>query len=80
MTTFQFQPKWMEEIVVTASDGSFILDLNVGVLRAYLPTDENWPEIAPPRAKDLYPVLGKSQKPGADEPCRFRVRRDSWRL
>ena len=57
MTTFQFQPKWKEELVVIASDGSFILDLTMGVLHAYLPTEENWPNIAPSWAKDLYPVL-----------------------
>lgn len=57
MTTFQFQPKWKEELVVTASDGSFILDFTMGVLHAYLPTEENWPNIAPSWAKDLYPVL-----------------------
>lgn len=34
MTTFQFQPKWMEEIVVNASDGSSRLDLTMRVVRA----------------------------------------------
>ena len=57
MTTFQFQPQWKEELVVTASDGSFTLDLTMGILRAYLPTEANWPKIAPSWAKDLYPVL-----------------------
>ena len=34
MTTFQFQPKWMEELVVNASGGSFILDLTMRGVRA----------------------------------------------
>ncbi|KCZ53170.1 hypothetical protein HY29_17540 [Hyphomonas beringensis] len=34
MTTFQFRAKWKEELVVTASGGSFILDLTMRVVRA----------------------------------------------
>ncbi|QED29919.1 hypothetical protein FRD01_22315 [Microvenator marinus] len=54
---FQFRPKWKEELVVIAEEGSFKLDLAMGVLTAFLPTEDDWPDKAPAWARDLYPVL-----------------------
>ncbi|WP_158817744.1 hypothetical protein [Methylocapsa sp. S129] len=54
---FQFNPRWKEELVVSAPGGSFILELLMGVLSAYLPTEEAWRRKAPAWAADLWPVL-----------------------
>lgn len=55
--TFQFQGRWKEELVVTGPGGEFVLELPMGVLSAYLPTEEAWPAKAPAWAADLWPVL-----------------------
>lgn len=55
--TFQFQARWKEELVVTGPGGAFVLELPMGVLSAYLPTEEAWPANAPGWAVDLWPVL-----------------------
>lgn len=56
-TTFKFQPRWKEELVVTGPGGSFVLELPMGGLTAYLPPQNVWREVAPEWAKDLWPVL-----------------------
>ena len=55
--TFQFQPRWKEELVVTGPGGAFVLELPMGVLSAYLPTEVIWPTKAPAWASGLWPVL-----------------------
>jgi hypothetical protein len=57
MSIFNFQPRWKEELVVTCYKGSFILELPMGILSAYLPTEEVWTKRAPSWARELYPVL-----------------------
>lgn len=57
MSTFKFQPKWKEELVCTGPGGSFVLELPMGVLTAYLPTEAVWQSKAPRWAKGLWPVL-----------------------
>lgn len=54
---FKFQPKWKEELVISADEGSFKIDLAMGVLTAFLPTEEDWPEKAPDWARDMYAIL-----------------------
>jgi hypothetical protein len=44
MSTFVFKPRWKEELECQGPGGSFILELPMGMLRAYLPTDEAWCE------------------------------------
>ena len=56
-SVFSFQPKWREELVCTGPGGSFVLELTMGVLAAYLPTEEAWGSKAPVWARDLWPVL-----------------------
>lgn len=56
-TTFQFQPRWKEELVVTGPGGSFVLELPMGVYSAYLPTQKAWETKAPDWARDLWPLL-----------------------
>ena len=55
--TFQFQPRWKEELLVTGPGGSLVLELSMGVLSAYLPTEAVWRTKAPVWAADLWPVL-----------------------
>jgi len=57
MATFSFQPRWKEELVCNGPVGSFVLELPMGVLSAYLPTEVAWHQRAPSWARDLWPVL-----------------------
>jgi hypothetical protein len=54
---FSFQPRWKEELVVTGPGGAFVLELPMGILSAYLPTESAWRSKAPHWAIDLWPVL-----------------------
>lgn len=54
---FEFKPRWKEELFVSSKDGSFVLELTMGVLAAYLPTQDVWQEIAPVWAKNNWPEL-----------------------
>ena len=57
MYTFSFKPRWKEELVVTGQAGAFVLELPMGHLSAYLPTEEVWQEKAPDWAKGLWAEL-----------------------
>ena len=54
---FTFQPKWKEELICTGPGGSFILELPMGILSAYLPTEEEWQRKSPAWARELWPTL-----------------------
>lgn len=54
---FTFSPRWKEELVVSGPGGSFVLELPMGILSAYLPTEATWRSKAPAWAADLWPVL-----------------------
>jgi len=57
MSNFKFQARWKEELVCTAPGGTFVLELPMGVLSAYLPTEDVWKQKAPQWATDLWPIL-----------------------
>ena len=57
MATFKFQPRWKEELVCTGPGGSFVLELPMGRLTAFLPTEAEWRKRGPEWARDLWPVL-----------------------
>lgn len=57
MNTFTFQPRWKEELVCTCHGGSFVLELTMGRLGAYLPTEDAWKLKSPLWARDLWPEL-----------------------
>lgn len=57
MSTFKFQARWKEELVCTGPGGTFVLELPMGVLSAYLPTEDVWKQKAPDWAKNLWPTL-----------------------
>lgn len=54
MSTFKFQPRWKEELTCIGPGGSFILELPMGILSAYLPTEEVWKYKAPAWAINLW--------------------------
>ncbi|MGG6893684.1 hypothetical protein [Rhizobium sp. BR 315] len=54
---FRFHPRWKEELVVSGSGGSFVLELTIGVLSAYLPTEAEWERRGPEWARFLWPTL-----------------------
>ena len=56
-TTFAFHPRWKEELVCSAAGGRFVLELAMGTLAAYLPTQDAWEARGPAWARDLWPVL-----------------------
>ena len=57
MPTFSFRAKWKEELVCTGPGGSFVLELPMGILTAYLPTEEAFKNKAPSWALSLWPQL-----------------------
>ena len=57
MSTFKFQARWKEELVCVGPGGSFVLELPMGRLTAYLPTEEAWKRQGPLWAVDLWGVL-----------------------
>lgn len=54
---FRFLPRWKEELVVSASEGSFTLVLAMGIPTAYLPARADWLREGPEWAHSLWPVL-----------------------
>jgi len=54
---FKFESRWKEELVCEGSGSSFVLELPMGVLTAYLPTEAAWSEKGPSWAKRLWPNL-----------------------
>ena len=55
--TFDFQPRWKEELVVSGPGGSFVLELPMGVYSTYLPTKEAWATKGPEWARSLWSPL-----------------------
>jgi hypothetical protein len=43
----RFQPRWKEELVCSSPLGSFILEMPMGVVTVYFPTEAVWPARAP---------------------------------
>ncbi|WP_282244375.1 hypothetical protein [Stenotrophomonas sp. PS02300] len=57
MSVFEFSGRWKEELVCTGPGGSFVLELPMGILTAYLPTEDAFKRTAPTWAEDLWPQL-----------------------
>ncbi|WP_163831838.1 hypothetical protein [Spartinivicinus ruber] len=54
MSKFKFQVKWKEELIVIGEGGQFILELPMGVLSVYLPSESTWQLKAPEWARNSY--------------------------
>ncbi len=50
----QFHPRWKEELVCTMDGKSFTIEITMGALKAYLPTESKWKASAPEWAKDQW--------------------------
>jgi hypothetical protein len=57
MSIFRFEPRWKEELLCTATGGSFVLEFPMGSLSVYVPTEAVWKCDAPQWASDLWPAL-----------------------
>lgn len=57
MPVFEFKPRWKEELVCTGPGGSFFLELSMGTLTAYLPSEQAFRSNTPAWAADLWPQL-----------------------
>jgi len=55
--TFQFQPRWKEELACTCELGSFVLMMPMGVVSVDFPTEETWQLEAPNWAKPYWEVV-----------------------
>jgi hypothetical protein len=54
---FEFYPRWKEELVVKGDGGSFVLEMPIGVLSVYLPTEDQWSDKSPCWAKGDWSLL-----------------------
>ena len=45
--TITFQPKWKEELVCDSALGSFVLEMPMGIVSVYFPTEDTWRYRAP---------------------------------
>lgn len=44
---FSFQPRWKEELVCQCELGEIVLDMPMGTVSVYVPTESAWREVAP---------------------------------
>ena len=47
MIKLQFQPKWKEELVCTMDGRQFIIEMTMGVLTVFFPSQSTWESCAP---------------------------------
>lgn len=57
---FTFAPRWKEEIVVSAAQGSFVLCFWMGRPTVELPEKDLWPDRAPDWAKEHWDGLHRA--------------------
>ena len=49
-----FTPRWKEELVCECAEGKLVIDMTMGVVRVYFPSEERWNTAAPPWARPRY--------------------------
>lgn len=49
--TFDFQPRWKEELLCSCELGELTIEMSMGVDTVWIPSRERWAEIAPPWAQ-----------------------------
>jgi elongation factor P hydroxylase len=54
---FTFQPRWKEELLCSCSEGSFVLEMPMGIVSVYLPSQDQWPVKAPSWTKGYWTAL-----------------------
>ena len=75
----RYEAKWKEELHGFAGDHHFVVELTMGRLHTYFPTEENWQKNAPPALTDSW----KDAKTAAEEWSQanfaaFDVVPDAW--
>lgn len=76
---FTFQPRWKEELVVTGQGGSLVLELPMGILSVYFPTEERWAVMAPVWARGHWARLRTELLAWcADNNAQFHEDRSAW--
>ncbi|WP_146051357.1 hypothetical protein [Agrobacterium rosae] len=72
---FHFKSRWKEELAVSGSGGSFVLEMPIGVLSVYLLTEEEWVRRGPDWARSLWPILKQELEEWCHE-CNAELRVD----
>ena len=57
---FRFAPRWKEELVVSADEGSFVLPYWMGTPTVELPSRDRWPEVAPDWTRGHWDTLHRA--------------------
>lgn len=52
--TIEYMPRWKEELVGVLDGNQFLVELTMGRLHAYFPTESTWESSAPGWAKGKY--------------------------
>ncbi len=65
---YTFSPRWKEELVCSCPTGRLVLELTMGILTIYFPTQKNWRRLAPSWAKNLHDEIHT-----ALEACRLLI-------
>jgi hypothetical protein len=55
--TFTFQPRWKEELVCRSALGTFILEMPMGIVSVYVPTESSWKQRAPAWARNHWDTV-----------------------
>jgi len=51
---FEFKPKWKEELVCICGKHEFTVELRMGKMHIYFPTEPKWESMAPSWAKGMW--------------------------
>jgi tetratricopeptide (TPR) repeat protein len=54
---FTFQPQWKEMLVCSCSLGTFVLEMPMGIVSVYLPTESSWKSRAPLWAREHWKAV-----------------------
>jgi hypothetical protein len=75
----QFQPRWKEELVCTLAGQSFVVELTMGVLTVYFPTQAKWEVAAPAWAKPQWARVHQDLTQWcAQQKIPLRITDDAW--
>jgi hypothetical protein len=57
VSRYTFAPKWKEELICKTIDGSFLIEMTMGITCVYAPTKETWEKNAPDWDKSNYDLF-----------------------
>lgn len=77
--TIEYEPKWKEELVGVLDGNRFVVELTMGRLHVYFPTESAWESSAPVWAKGKYMLARDAAEKWADEnESGFTVEDNAW--